>query len=227
MKQEMLRPGQEIVCGIDIMTKTIAEKAAEENAATLQAAKAEADAIRLQYEEKANAILQEAEEKAKKDSAAARERASSAAANDKRNQLLFKKGELVEAAFDKALTKLESLDEEAYFKLLSGLLAHALDDYLATERLSAEYEGEDFVKETTLSLAMAKRDLAYGKALADSVTQRLANEGKTMILADADDKITSGFVLVAGDIRMDLSLASLVASQKASLEGEVYRILFA
>ena len=227
MKQETLRPGQEIVSGIDMITETIAKQAEAEAAAIMKEADAEAEAIRAEYEEKAQAILSAAEDKAKKDSAAARERAVSAAANHKRNQLLFKKGELVESAFDKALEALLALDREAYFKLLSSLLSQALAEYLAAEKQSAEYEGEDFVKETNLLLAMAKRDLSYGKALVESVSADLAKVGKTLTLAEADDKIGAGFVLIVGDVRMDSSLKTLIASEKASLEGEVYRILFA
>jgi len=227
MKQETLRPGQEIVSGIDIITETIAKKAEEETAAILKDAQAEADAIRAAYEEKAKAILSAAEEKAKKGSAVSYERALSAAANHKRNLLLFKKGELVEEAFVGALASLEALDEKAYGKLLSGLLLQAIEDYLDSEALSVKYEGEDFVKETKLSLAMAKRDISYGEALIASVSAKLAACGKTLTLAEADETIGSGFVLIAGDIRMDSSLKTLIASQKASLEGEVYRILFA
>ena len=227
MKQETLRPGQEIVSGIDMITETIAKQAEAEAAAIMKEADAEAEAIRAEYEEKAQAILSAAEDKAKKDSAAARERAVSAAANHKRNQLLFKKGELVESAFDKALEALLALDREAYFKLLSSLLSQALAEYLAAEKQSAEYEGEDFVKETNLLLAMANRDLSYGKALVESVSADLAKVGKTLTLAEADDKIGAGFVLIVGDVRMDSSLKTLIASEKASLEGEVYRILFA
>ena len=227
MKQETLRPGQEIVCGIDIITESIAGQAEAESAAILAKAESEAAVIRADYEEKARALLLAADEKAKKESAVAHERAVSAAANHKRNELLFEKGKLVEEAFARALTSLESLGKEDYFKLLLTLLTKAIDDFLATERLSAEYEGEGFVKETNLSLAMATRDLSYGKALADSVLEKLAAEGKTLTLAEADAAIGSGFVLIAGDIRMDSSLKTLIASQKASLEGEVYRILFA
>lgn len=227
MKQETLRPGQEIVSGIDMITETIAKQAEAEKAAMMKEAEAEANAIRLAYEEKAKEILAAAEEKAKKESAVSYERAVSAAANHKRNQLLFQKGELVEEAFARALAALEALNEEEYFKLLSHLLSCALDDYLAAERLSAQYEGADFVKETSLSLAMAKRDISYGEALIASASAKLTAEGKTLSLAEADEKIGSGFVLIAGDIRMDSSLKTLIASEKASLEGEVYRILFA
>ena len=227
MKQETLRPGQEIVHGIDVITATIAAQAESDSAAILQEAKKEADAIALDYEQKAKKILFEAEEKAKKDSAAAQERAISAAANHKRNQLLFQKGALVEEAFDKALAALESLDGEAYFKLLSELLSAALKEYLASEKQTAEYEGKDYVSVNTLSLAMAKRDLALGKALIDSVSKELSEAGKTMTLAEADDRIGSGFVLIVGDIRMDSSLKTLITLQKSSLESEVFRILFA
>ncbi len=227
MKQKTLGPGQEIVSGIDIITESIAGQAEAESAAILSKAEAEAAAILVDYEEKARALLLAADEKAKKESAIAHERAVSAAANHKRNELLFEKGALVEKAFERALALIESLGEEDYFKLLLALLTKAIDDFLATERLSAKYEGEDFVKVTSLSLAMAKRDLSYGKALVDSVFETLAAEGKTLALTEADDGIGSGFVLIAGDIRMDSSLKTLIASQKASLEGEVYRILFA
>jgi len=227
MKQETLRPGQEIVSGIDKITETIEAKAQEEVTAIFTQAEAEASAILADCEEKAQAILSAAQVKAKKESAVANERALSASANHKRNQLLFQKGELVEEAFANALKALESLGEEAYFKLLHSLLVKALEDYFATEARSAEYEGKDFVKETSLFLVMAKRDQAYGKALAEAVSERVAAKGKTLSLAEADAAIGSGFVLTAGDIRMDSSLKTLIASQKASLEGEVYRILFA
>ncbi len=218
---------REIVCGMDIITKAIAEQAEEESAKILEKAQAEAAVVSMEYEKKANAVLLAAKEKAKKESALSYERAVSAAANHKRNALLFQKGALVEEAFAKALLFLESLGKDEYYKLLSNLLLRVWDEYLATERLLATYAGEDFVKATELSLVMAKRDEALGRALCEGLSKKLATEKKTLVLAEADENIGSGFVLIAGDIRMDCSLKRLVYSQKASLEGEVYRILFA
>ena len=207
MKQKTLCTGQEIVFGIDIITDSIAAKAEEESAAILKKAEAEAAAILAGYEEKARALLLVAEEKAKKESEIAHGRAVSAAANHKRNALLFEKGALVEKAFERALSALESLEEEDYFKLLLGLLLQAL----ASEKKGGK-----------LSLAMAKRDLFHGKALVRAVAEEYS-----VTLAAEDETIGSGFVLMAGDISIDASFATLINLQKASLFGDIYRILFA
>ena len=207
MKQKTLCTGQEIVFGIDIITDSIAAKAEEECAAIIKKAEAEAAAILAGYEEKARALRLAAEEKAKRESEIAHERAVAAAANHKRNALLFEKGALVEKAFERALSALESLEEEDYFKLLLGLLLHAL----ASEKKGGK-----------LSLAMAKRDLFHGKALVRAVAEEYS-----VTLAAPDETIGSGFVLTAGDISIDASFATLINLQKASLFGDVYRILFA
>ena len=227
MKLENMTAGQEIVSGIDKITQTIlteAEAAAKE---ILDKADQEAEEIRLSYETKAQNILSAAKDKAKKESTISHDRAISSAANHKRNLLLFKKGELVEKAFAEAEQAILSLDCEKYAALLSGILVHTIDEYLASEQLSVMYDGEEFVKETKLTLAMAERDEALGERLVSVASEKLAQNGKTIALAKADTTIGAGFVLIAGNIRMDASIGKLIASQKASLEAEVYRILFA
>ena len=227
MKNETKAQGQEIVAGLDIITKTVLEKAETEKAEILKKAEAEAEEICQSYENRAQSILDAAKEKAEKESAISRERATSAALNHKRNLLLFKKGELVSAAFDKAEEALLSLDGERYFLLLLSFLNRTLDEYLESEKLGVEYEGDSYEKTAALSLAMAERDLALGEKLILAVAPRLSECGKTLTLDQCDKTITAGFVLIAGNIRMDASISKLIDSQKASLEADVYRILFA
>lgn len=226
MKHEIVTQPTELVGGIEVITDKILADAEADKAAILAKAEEEAKAILSGYEEKANAIRKAAEERAAKEREVSRERAASAAANHGRNLLLKQKGALVEAAFDSALQTLEALEDGEYLKLLSGLLHHTLAEYLASEALTASYEGEDFVKEKALSLVMAKRDARFAKSLADSVKSVLNDADKTLTVGESDDKMRSGFALVAGDIRIDCSLATLIASQKGALEGEVYRTLF-
>ena len=165
--------------------------------------------------------------KAAKESKVASERALSASSNHKRNLLLFEKGALVEKAFDKALKAIESMDTAAYTAFLSKLLENTLKEYLASEKATKEFEGDMYMPQNELILTMSERDAALGKALIEAVRPLLSCEGKTLTLGKADAQLGSGFAIVAGDIRIDCSPKTLIALQKATLEAEVYHILFA
>ena len=173
----------------------------------LDEARAEAAQITAKYEAQAKA---EADEILKRGTAAAaerEERLASMAQMEGRKAELAAKQEVIEEAFELALSKLLSLPEDRYVALLAELAVRAC------------VTGKE-----SLIFSAADRDRVGSKVI-DAANAILS--GGALTLGEGTRNIKGGFVLSDGAVEVNCSFDTLVRLQKAEITGEVSRVLFA
>lgn len=148
----------------------------------------------------AEKIKNDANIKAEKDSKTLVERRESVAGLEARKMQLFAKQEIIQESFDKALEKLQKLDEKEYIAFL-------------TNRLSCfESDGGEIM--------LSSDDLSkYGEKL------RKKFDGVFTVCNEPVD-IKGGFLLKQGSISINASVEKLVENEREELTGDIADILF-
>ena len=192
--------------GIEKITAKIAADAQAEIDQLTAQAKAEADAIAADAAAKANAITTQLNAQGERAAAERQERLLSVAQLDARNAALAAKQATLDKAFDLALTKLCSMEDEAYTELLAQLL------------VKASRTGKEQV-------AFNQKDLdRVGKNAVARANELLS--GATLTLAADTRSIMGGFILVDGRIETNCAFETLVRLERANMAGEVAKLLF-
>lgn len=193
--------------GIEKITAKIgADARAEIDAMTAQA-KAEAEAIAADSAAKAKAIAAELGARGKRAAAEREERMASVAQLDARNVALAAKQKLLDRAFDRALEKLCSLEDGEYTALLAKLLANA-------SRTGKE------------QVAFSQPDRTrVGKAAVTKANELLGKKG-ALTLHEGTRAIRGGFILIDGRVETNCAFETLVRLERASMSGEVAKLLF-
>ena len=185
----------------------------------LSDARAQADAIRKQAEEreaaetaKANEDLArfEQETKALAEKAAADERSQrlAVARMEAAKDFLAGKSALLGEAFEQARQKIEQLPEDQYRDLMARLMVEAVET------------GDEKV-------IPAKNDPKIDAKLVADVNARLKGDGKDhLTLADETHHFGGGFLLQRGKVRTNVSITVLVEQARKDLEIEVGKDLF-
>ena len=128
--------------GVDKITAKIISDAESDARARLAQAEAECEKIRADYESRAaelrDAITATAEHEAEEFVS----RAKSSAAVEKRNILLNARSEMIDTAFDTALSEIRAWDDAKYRELLVGLVASAVVGQIKAEQAELESYGE-------------------------------------------------------------------------------------
>lgn len=192
--------------GIEKITAKIAADAQAEIDRLTAEAKAEADAITAAAAAKAQAITAELTAQGERAAAEREERMTSVAHLDARNTSLAAKQTMLDKAFELALNKLCSLEDEAYVELLAKLL------------VKASRTGKEQV-----AFNQADRDRVAKAAVAR------ANElisGGSLTLAEDTRAIQGGFILVDGRIETNCAFETLVRLERSNMAGEVAKTLF-
>ena len=186
-------------------------------------AEAEAAAISAKYSEIANAETQAILEKGKKNADDRTLRLQGVAGLDARKMLLRTKQEMIDLAFCEAETRLTALSGDDYVETLARLAASATQTGSEEIILSAsdrEKYGKDVVSRTNSLLnedeGIARLITAAGKKL----------RGEGVRLSDEVREISGGLILKNGDLEVDASFKTIVNQMRASLEGDVAKILF-
>ena len=226
--------------GIEKIIDRISGDAQAEIDAILDEARAEAAQITAKYEAQAKA---EADEILKRGSAAAaerEERLASMAQMEGRKAELAAKQEVIEAAFELALKKLQALPEEQYVELLAALAAKA--SVTGKETLIFSAKDRDTVGKKVVAAANAKlakevapelpEELADSKvgAILDKVVagaSALINGTAMLTLSEETRPIDGGFILSDGAVEVNCSFTTLGRLQKSEITGDVSRVLFA
>jgi len=188
-----------------IVAKIKAEAKAEIEAITAEA-KAEAEAIAADSAAKAQAITAELTAHGRKNAAEREERLASVALLDARNATLAAKQELLNKAFDRALEKLCTLEDEAYIDLLAKLLVKAS----RTGKEQAVFNQKDRARVGEQAVARANEMLGGG----------------ALTPAENTHPIQGGFILVDGPIETNCAFETLVRLQKNGMAAEVAALLF-
>lgn len=184
-------------------------------------AKARADEIMQGAEEEKEKILSKARQKAKnqetrileqsrKDAEEEKRRIIGVAQLEARKEILSSKQKLIREAFDRALNKLEDLDDETYLDVIGNMFLEQVETGSETVSCSAKDK---------------KRIPA---AFWQEINDKLAQQGKQgrLTLSEETRDIRGGFILLSGGVELNCSFEALLEMQREDLEPEVAAILF-
>jgi len=167
--------------------KVMLERAENEAAGILNAAKAEAEEKERVASEKAS---KEAEERKK--------RLLASADLEGRKRILQAKQDVVDEVFSRAIDKLSSLPADQYIDIIASMAVEAVSS--GTEEII---------------LSPKDRDV-YGSKIINAVNGRLSAKGMngTVKLSDTTRDIKGGFILRSGDVEINNSFDVLVKMRR-------------
>lgn len=192
--------------GIEKITARIQQDAQAEREAVLQEARQQADAIRADFQAQAQAAAAAAAEKSRTAAAQRLERLESAARMDARKQLLAAKQDCVQAAFDRALERLQALPEAEYIRLLAGLAAG-----------SAQTGREELI------LSPADRARVGGQVTAEANRLR---DGAAFTLSDETREMAGGLILRDGSVEINCAFETRLRLLHERMAADVAGVLF-
>ena len=182
-------------------------------------------------QEKKQQVEAKIEAEALKEGESIKMRAMSSVAMNKRDSALMLRANLIDEAFEKALSELLALDGQKYRELMTSLMAKILCDRVESEKDSIRLYGED-ISPDKYEVLMNKKDRdAHGKQIIDDV--RRATVGKfsgvmdKVVLSDKNVNIEGGFIIKCGDVELNCSLRMLIEDIRPRIEAQVADALFA
>ena len=192
--------------GIEKLTAQINADAQAEIDEILATAKADADAVAADYAQRAEKAAADVIAKGTAAAQQREERLVSMAGMEGRKELLAVKQEMVGKAFDLALEKLCTLNDDEYVAMLVKLA------------LSAVNSGRE-------QMIFSQKDRnRIGKAVVTAVNDALPNGSLT--LSEQTRPMRGGFILSDGDVEVNCAFETLVRLQRGEISGEVAKTLF-
>ena len=225
--------------GIEKITAKIqSDNQAEIDQLTAQA-QAQADEIAAASKARAEALTRELSERGKQAAAEREERMASVAQLDARKVALAAKQEMLDKAFDLALEKLCSMEDDACIELLAQMLVKASrtgKEQVAFSVKDRNRIGKAVVTRANELLAKAvapklPEELTDSKvgALVDKVVTGVSAiaQGTAMLtLAEETRPIRGGFILIDGKVETNCAFETLVRLERNNMAGEVAKLLF-
>lgn len=199
------------MAGLDKIIARIQAESEEAAARTLEAAKAEAEAILQNAREEAAAECAAIGRKAEQAAANILDRGHSAAELKKRQRILAEKQVLIGRIIGEAKQQLKNMPQEAYFENIVKLAVKASQNGKGTilfSKADLDRLPENFAD--TLNAAL----VAGGK------------EGAALTVSGETRDIDGGFVLTYGGIEENCSFDALFDSAHEMLQDKVQEILF-
>lgn len=198
------------------ITDKIAQDAQSFEEVSLREAEAGAAVIRDDYKSKADYAVAVIADKSKNNAARIVERAESGAELVKRNGALAAKSAILDDVFNIAVERIISSDDAQYLELMTAIAISAAEDINAGQT-------DNGINPCAGKIIMNKNDaIKFGKQLAEAS----AKSGKNLTLSDERANIRGGFILRYGDIDVNCSIESIVASMRPKLEPQAINILF-
>jgi V/A-type H+-transporting ATPase subunit E len=195
---------------IESLIHKIIEDAKKASSEIEQRALDEVKACEQEGERKAQDIMDAAKERAARSARERKQRMMAMAELEHRKEVLKTKQHLIEEAFSRTITKIVSLDTEAYGAFLKKLI------------LQANPEGDE-------EILFNQRDRSrFANGWIKGLNQTLAENGKKgeMRIALEIRSIQGGAILRRGRKEINCSLDSIIASKRGQLETKVAEILF-
>ena len=196
--------------GIEKITDRIAVDTDRDTKALLDQAKKQAAEIQASYTAMADSEYNQQVARGKTEAAERVERLGGVAQLEARKLRLAAKQEMLEKAFDQALSKLLALPEDQYVSLLAKLAA----------------EGSTTGKEA-LVFSVADRP-RYGKRVVIAANELLVAAGKTaeLTLSEESREFTGGLYIQDGKIENNCTFPTIVRMLREQMAGEVAQVLF-
>ncbi len=196
--------------GIENITGRIQKDAQEQIDSILAQAQSEAQAVLAGYEARAKKESAEVLARGEQSAQERGRRLVSAAQIEAGKSTLAAKQEVLNQAFDLALSKLLKLPEKEYIELLAGLAVEASETGMETLLMNA---------------ADQKRCGEKVVALANELLVKQGKKG-AMTLSSQARNIQGGLLVSDGAIEVNCALETLVRLQRSEMTGEVSRVLF-
>lgn len=193
--------------GIEKIIDRISGDAQREIDDVLAQARAEAAEITAKYQAQAQAEADEILARGEKAAAERGERLASVAQLECRKGVLAAKQEVIEEAFQLAMTKLIQLPQEEYVALLADLA------------VQASAKGNE-----KLIFSVADR-ARVGKAVVLAANQKLGERGQ-LTLSQETRPMQGGFILSDGAVEVNCTFETLVRLQRGTLSTQVADVLF-
>ncbi len=197
--------------GIEKISNRLVADAEAEIAALNAETKETCDAIRAQYEQKAQEEYRSRMAEGAKAAEIRMQRLGSAAEMEAKKSILAFKQEMVAKAFADAAEKLANLPKEQYVK------------FLAAQAAAAAATGSEEL------IFNARDKAAVGAEVAKAANAALAEKGiKGALTVSGDTRDISGGVIVRqGNIEVNCAVETLVQLRRSELASQVAEILFA
>lgn len=196
--------------GVDKLKAKILEEAHLAAQDNLEKARKEASEIMQSARNEADRRQKEIIDKAHRDAEDRKKRIKAYSELEARKKRLEAKQEMVEAAFGKAIERLNSLPLDEYRNILASMIS-------------------DLVKSGDEEIILSEKDKkALGADLEKDVNQRLAMKGirGSVKVSHKSGNINGGFILKSGDVEVNSSFDTIVRMQRNQLEAEVVKVLF-
>ena len=225
--------------GIEKITARINEDVQKEIDALNAQAQAQGAQITADCQAQAEVLRAELAERGKKAAAEREERMASVAQLEVRKATLAAKQKVLDKAFDRALEKLCSLEDEVYIDLLADLLAEASSsgrEQVAFNQKDRTRVGKAAVTKANELLARAVAPKLPGEltdtkvgAIVDKVVagvSAIAQGTGMLTLAEETRDIQGGFILLEGKVEVNCAFETLVRLQRTEMAGQVAKTLF-
>lgn len=226
--------------GIEKITGRIDEDVQREVDQITAQAQAQADAIAADYEAKAKAEVESILKKGEQSAALREERLASVAQLEARKLTLAAKQEMVEKAFQQALTDLVGLPDQEYIALLATLAVQASrtgreqvifsqKDRSRFGKAAVTMANDMLAKQVAPKLPSELTDSKAGAFLDKVVTGASAVLAGTGMLTLAEDTrpMAGGLILRDDKVETNCSFEVLIHLQRDALANEVAKALFA
>jgi len=196
--------------GIDKIKEKILEEANLQARSNIEKAEKEAAEIIKNAEEQAAGKKSREADKARIEAENKKSRLIAAAQMETRKLKLKAKQEMIDEAFNKAISKLSTMPEDQYIDILADMVVQGITT--GTEEI----------------ILPDKDRTRFGNKFIDAVNKRLKrkNINGKVSLSEEQKNIASGFIIKSGNIEINNSFESLIRMERDNLEPEVVKILF-
>ena len=220
--------------GIEKITEKIILEARADAEKITDEARKKALAVSKEYAEKASAVKNTLDEAALEEANAIAVRTKASLENAKRTALLAEQAEIIDEVFYEAYKSIRELNDEKYIAFLTTLAVSALTEMSDAAEKNLELYGPDEdceeVEKYEILLCKSNRDKcgdALLEAIHHSIIGRVPPEVvEKLVVSGENANIDGGLILRYGSIESNCSLALLFERTRASIEGQVSRLLF-
>ena len=220
--------------GIEKITEKIITEARAKAASITDAAREKALAVSKSYADKAAEVRRAADEAAVAEATAIATRAKATLETVQRSALLSEQADIIDGVFAEAYNSIRGLDDEKYVAFLAALTSAALSEMIATAEKNLELYGpdEDGEEVESYELLLSRSDREkYGETLIEAIRHLVigkvpAEVIEKLTVSKEDASIDGGVILRYGSIESNCSLSLLFERVRASLEGQVSKLLF-
>lgn len=196
--------------GIEKINQKILSDAQADSDRETASAKAEADQILAKAQADAKAAQEKIAAKAKEDAAELIRRQVSVAELEARKMRLSAKQEMIDKAFDAALSELVNMPRDTYVSFLTDKIAEIAQG------------GEEVILN-----AKDKEEIGLKLIAAVGLKNLKHLQLKMVTLSSETKNIPGGFILRSGDVEIDCSLSTMVQGCRDEVLPEVVSALFA